>query len=81
MGTYYLGEPRLEVVESDVVLNGLGLRDEGKFGLDQRPELLLGKELKLVDLIQVLLNDGDARLLDVLLDDERCPFLSPRLPL
>ena len=66
-----LGESRQEVVNADVVLDGLDLIDEGELRLHEGRELLLGREGQLADEVQVRFDDGDLRLYDCLLDDDR----------
>ena len=80
MVAYHLAEARLEVIDADVVLDGLELGDEGHLRLDQSSKLLLGDACELAERAEVLLYDGDLGLdVDVLLNDERGTFLRPAL--
>lgn len=71
-----MAEPRLEVVNPDVVLDLLELSGQGSLRLHQRGELGLGDLRQLADGAEVLvLNDRDGLLNDRLLDDQGVALL------
>lgn len=77
--TYDLAEPRLEVVDSDIVLDLLELDGQGSLRLHQSGELCLGDLRQLADSAKVLVLDNDDGLLDNrLLDDQRVTLLRLR---
>ena len=69
------------MIYTDVVLDSLDLCDQGDLRLDESSELLFRDESKLVDRIEVVLDDSDLRLNNSLLNDERRALLRSGLVL
>ena len=69
------------MVNSNVVLDRLDLCDQGDLSLNKSSKLLFRDESKLVDCIEVILDDSDLGLNDRLLNDQRRALLRSGLVL
>lgn len=69
------------MIYTDVVLDGLDLRDQSNLRLNQGSELLFSNESQLIDCVKVVLDDSDLSLNDVLLNDKRRTLLRSALVL
>lgn len=76
--TYNLTEAGLEVVDTNVVLDGIQLCDQSNLCLHQGGKLLLNDLLLGCQLLEVLVDDDDVRLLDLLNNRQGLSLLGPR---
>jgi hypothetical protein len=77
--TYNGAEPGLEVIDPDVVLDSLQLRDQGQLGLHNLAKLLFYYSLLLGNGIEILVHHDDGSLRDFLNNRQGAPLLRPGL--